>query len=690
MGQKIEIKTEAIVGKLEDYQPLEIINVTGTENEALWDEIMRKYHYLGYEKMIGQRIKYMVLYSGAPIAAISYNRASLRVGVRDEYIGWKEEQKLAGLHQIANNNRFLILPWVRIKNLASHLLSRTLKLLKKDWYRLYKTELILVETFIDNENYKGTCYLAANWQYLGTTKGYGKIGHTFVYHGNRKGVYIYILQKKAFKHIQEEAKRVKAELSHRTLKTVARGTPNMMLHTPDWSPTILEEAGITEQTVLNLGNELAEYLEDFRPCVNYSGQEAYIEVFVKGFLSDLEYKSAEPIALRYDKSVRGAQRFLSDGQWDTEKMAGIYQAKLSGALSDKDAMITIDESGIPKKGVHSVGVARQYCGATGKTDNCQVGVFVGYSSPIGYGLIGRRLYVPEKWFGEDYDQRRDECGIPDDIVFKTKMEIASEMLEQTVSTGLFPARWVGVDALYGSNKEFLDSIPKNLWYFADVHSNMLVFTQKPVMNIPEYSGKGRKDLKPKPSIAPVSVASIADNVSIPWNKVLLGEGSKGPIISYEKCVRVVMCNDNSPGDTVWLYIRRLEDGSRKYSFCNAPWDTSLHVIRGAALMRWPIEQCFEECKNELGLDQYEARSWNAWHRHTLLVFIAHLFLTGLRLNYKKKTPILTLSQAKLLVFAYLANAHPWGVRDCINLVNYHMKRNESAYFYHRKSKLLLL
>jgi len=636
MEQKIEIKAEAIEGKLHEYQPLEIIKVNGTEHETLWDEIIRKYHYLGYENMIGQRIKYLVLYLSTPIAAISYNRASLRVGVRDTYIGWNEKQKLEGLHQVVNNNRFLILPWVKIKNLASHLISRTLKLLKKDWYELYNTEVFLVETFVNNEMYKGTCYLAANWKYLGTTKGYGKIGHTFVYHGNRKGVYIYVLQARKLKQIQEEARHIQAELSHRTLKTVTGGAPNMMLHKPDWSPAILEESGITEQTVMNLGDELAEYLDDFRMCIKYSGQEAYTEVFIKGFLSDLEYKSAEPIALRYGASVRGAQRFLKDGKWDTEKMEDIYQTKLSCTLSDKNAMITIDESGIPKKGIHSVGVARQYCGATGKTDNCQVGVFIGYTSVKGYGLLDRQLYIPEKWFDEGYEQLREECGIPEDVVFKTKTKIATAMLEQTVSSGLFPARWVGVDSIYGSNKDFLASIPKGLWYFADIHANTLVFTNTPVMVTPEYSGKGRRDLKPRPSIAPVSVSSIADDNSTIWNKVILGEGSKGPIISYEKCLRVVTCSDNTPGEAIWLYIRRLGDGSCKFSFCNAPWDTSLHIIREAALMRWPIEQCFEECKNELGLDHYEARSWNAWYRHTLLVFIAHLFLTMLRLKYKKK------------------------------------------------------
>jgi hypothetical protein len=118
MERKIEIKTQAMVGKLHEYQPLEIINVSRTPDEVLWDEMMRKYHYLGYDKMIGQRIKYLVLYQNTPIAAISYNRASLRVGVRDAYIGWDEKQKLSRLHQVVNNNRFLILPWVKIKNLA--------------------------------------------------------------------------------------------------------------------------------------------------------------------------------------------------------------------------------------------------------------------------------------------------------------------------------------------------------------------------------------------------------------------------------------------------------------------------------------------------------------------------------------------------------------------------------------------
>jgi SRSO17 transposase len=316
-------------------------------------------------------------------------------------------------------------------------------------------------------------------------------------------------------------------------------------------------------------------------------------------------------------------------------MEDIYRRTLSEAIAGPDGMITIDECGEPKKGNNSVGVARQYCGALGKTDSCQVGVYVGYSGAKGYGLIDRKLYLPEKWFGADYEVRRSECGIPEEITFQTKPGIAETMLNKVVESGLFPARWVGVDSVYGVSKEFLAAVPKGLWYFADVRSNTLVFTEEPKMITPDYSGKGRRDLKAKPAVAPVRVKAIAEDESIPWERAVLGEGAKGPVIAYDKCVRVIMCDGNSPGDAVWLYIRRFEDGSFKFSVSNAPEDTPVNVIREAALMRWPIEQCFLECKNELGLDHCEARSWNAWHRHTLLVLLAHLFLTTLRLKYKK-------------------------------------------------------
>ena len=630
MKTDIQICTQMLEGKLHEFQPLDILRVDHTPYEAVWDKLIREYHFLGYVNMIGQRIKYLVLYEGRPIAALSYNRASLRVGARDGYIGWDEREKLQNLHRVVNNNRFLIAPWIRIKNSASHLLSRTLKRLPTDWYELYGVWPFLAETFVDGRH-KGTCYQAANWQHLGKTKGYGKVGRAFVYHGNPKSVYIYPLQKDEIANFQAESRR-------RTLKTEDRDVINMMLHYPDWNPSILEDSRINEGMIENLGKELANYLAPFARAINYAGQEVYAENYIKGLMSDLEYKSAEPIALRYGMSVRGTQRFLKDGKWDTEMMADIYREKLSVVVSHPNGMITIDGCDNPKKGVKSVGVARQYCGATGKTDNCQAGVFIGYASPNGYGLIDRELYLPEKWFDEDHKQLRDDCEVPQDIVFRTKIELASSMLEKVAESGLFPAKWIGVDSAF-SSKKFLASIPRNLWYFADIRANTLVFPQMPDMVVPAYSGRGRKPLKAKPSIAPVSVADLVAGQDITWNRVTLGEGAKGPIVADEYCCRVVSCDSQIPGDPVWLYVRRMGDGSLKYSISNAHWDTPISVIREAAILRWPIEQCFQECKSCLGMDQYEARSWNAWYRHSLLVFVAHLFLTLIRLEYKKNASI---------------------------------------------------
>jgi SRSO17 transposase len=619
-------------GKLHDFQPLEIAIVNKTMLESTWDYMVKNYHYLGYEAMIGPRIKYLVTFKGMPIAALSYNRASLTVGVRDRYIGWNQDQKREYLKHLVNNNRFLILPWIRIKNLASYLLSRTLKMVKTDWKTLFGIQPYLAETFVDCEKYKGICYQAANWTFLGETKGFAKVGKTFVYHGNRKGVYIYPINKEFISDIKSSPQR-------QTLKKVCKRVPNMMLHKPDWSPYILEEAGVTPEAIGCLGDLLDEYLSVFGEYYIRSEQRIHGECYVKGLLSDLERKSIEPIAIRYEgiDAVRGMQKFSKHGQWEDDKMHMAYKYRLSSAISMPDGMINTDECDFPKKGTESVGVARQYCGILGKTDNCQAGIFIGYSSSKGYGLIDRQLYMPEKWFSEDYAERRKNCEVPEGLTFKTKTQMASEMIKSAIDSELVPAKWVGADSSFGNDKAFLDGLPEGVNYFADIHATTVVFKEMPVMTAPEYSGKGRKDLKPKPSTSPVAVSAIAADENLPWSKIILAEGAKGPIITDIKCLRVVECRDHNPGNVIWLYIRRYENGRIKYSLCNAPFDTPIWELHRAATMRWPIEQCFEECKSELGMDHCESRSWNSWHRHTFFVLLAHLFIQELRLRFKKNT-----------------------------------------------------
>ena len=627
----------ALTGNLQDYLPLEIVIVNNSDLDPVWDYMVRSYHYLGHEKMIGPRIKYLVLYKKRPIAALSYNRASFKVGVRDAYIGWNAHQKNHCLKHVVSNNRFLILPWVKIRYLASHLLSRTLKRLTSDWVESFNVEPYLVETFVDSSKFKGTCYRAANWRFLGETRGFSKVGKSFVYHGHRKGVFVYPLNEKKLKEVFSSA------LGHRTLNPKRERVPNMMLHKPDWSPAILKEAGITEDEVLKLGGRLDEYLAIYQQAYSRRDQQKHGETFVKGLLSNLRRKSIEPIALEYDgpSGVRPLQIFFKDSPVDDELMLDIYQHRLASNIADSEAMINVDGSDFVKKGKHSVGVARQHCGSLGKVENCQAGVFAGYSSKYGYGLLDRVLYIPEDWFKDEYAELREKCEVPPELEFKTKVELALEMINKTVSSGLFPARWIGCDSFFGRSKEFLSALPEGCYYFADIPKNIMVWSEMPTVSVKAYSGRGRRAKKPEASTKPVPVSQIAKDNRIPWQRVVLGEGAKGPIITAVKCLRVVEAkkemNRYLPYQEVWLHLRKYADGKIKYAFSNAPAEISQEEINRASLMRWPIEQCFEECKTHLGMDHYEARSWSAWHRHMLYVFIAHLFVIELRLTFKKNT-----------------------------------------------------
>lgn len=627
--------TALIDCELNKLQPLRFVMVYKTALEQVWDFAVSKYHYLGYDMMIGPRLKYLVFSGTIPLAAISFNQAAYKVGLRDCFIGWNEAQKNRQLSLILNNNRFLILPWVKVKNLASHILSYAIKLLKADWPELYGIEPVLLETFVDSDKYKGTCYLASNWKYLGVTRGFARKGGLYEYHGNQKGVYVYPLKRNFRKIIGCSERPYVPALK----KYMERRSREMVLQNSDWDPELIKESGITSDEAGKLGQLLLQYHEDFSNCYTHINQVTYGETYLMGLMSSLERKSIEPIALHYldENDVRGMQKFFRDSPWKDQKMLGIYHSRLSSKISAPESMLTIDSSEFPKKGSDSVGVARQHCGVLGKTENCQSGVFAGYSGDKGYGLINCRLYVPEKWFDDDHQKHRRECDVPEDLRFKTKIEIALELIRGIRESGCFPAKWLGCDSFFGINTEFIDKIADDFCYFADVRSKTHIFTADVRIGIPEYAGRGFRPHKKQALSAPLHVCDMAEDDKIPWQSVILGEGSKGPIVSQVKCIRVFEHRKGIPGREVWLYIRKNTDGKIKYSLSNAPADIPLEQLDRAALMRWPIEQCFEECKSCLGMDHYETRSWVAWHRHMLFVFMAQLFLLEVRTMFKKNS-----------------------------------------------------
>jgi SRSO17 transposase len=621
--------TTPLNGKISDYEDeLQLHKVDETKWEKYWNKLVQEHHYLGFESSFGGRVKYIITLGDRIVGAISFCSAVYHLAPRDTYIGWNEETRAAMLPHLVNNNRFLILPKINIKNLASSVLAMSLRQLRKDWEKQYEVTPYMVETFVDKEHYLGTCYKASNWTYLGATKGYGKIGKDFVYHGRKKDLYVYILDRKFALQFKPDISRVYSEREE--VSAMINGTPM-------WYPTLLKELGITDNPGQKVAQRFVDHVLRYTPFLGRSENKLHFTSILQGLLSDLKRKSIEPIAIAFEgsDSVRNVTNFMSRGKWDDAGMLAESQAELSELLSHEEGMLTGDNTSFPKKGKNSVGVARQYCGSTGKVDNCQTGVILGYASVNGYGIADYELYMPDKWFDADHADLCNKCDVPSDVSFRTKNEILLSMIQDATQSGLFGAKYIGVDSEFGSDSNFLDGLPGGLIYFADIRSNQLVFTDRPSVSVPDYSGKGRKPQKEKPENSPLPVKEVIEESKEPWERVVLGIGAKGPVIAEDKCLRVVEMRGGLPGKDVWLYARKLDDGTIKYALCNTHADASKNEIRKPALMRWSIEQCFRECKDYLGMDHYESRSWDGWRRHILLTLIAHLFIIKLRIELSR-------------------------------------------------------
>lgn len=619
-------------GDISDYSDeLMLHRVDQTSQETFWDEMVSQHHYLGSKQTFGD-IKYLVTLGNRIVGAISFAHASYHLAPRDEYIGADKATRESILPHLVNNNRFLILPWVNIRNLASKILSLSLEHLRTDWPVRFGARPYMVETFVDNAQFHGTCYRASNWVYLGETKGYSRAAaDRYDYHGKKKDIYVILIDKAFAKKFKPDVKRLNK--AREEVMTMLNGIPM-------WHETLLNEVGIKGNVVKQINALFADHAAPYLPYLGRKEHREHFTTYLVGLMSDLQRKSAEPIAIAYQgvEAARNLSRFMSNSKWVTEAMKAEYQDNSAVTLSDHEAMITLDGCDMAKKGKETVGVVRQYCGETGKIDNCQATVMVGYAGRHGYGLLDYQLYMPKVWFSQEYAERRRKNGVPSQLKFKTKNEMALEMVTNIIESGKFPAKYIGLDAGFGCDYSLLDGFPKEMIYFADVHHDCSVFLEKPGVYLPEYSGFGRKPSKLKTNGVKTTVKELIDSDEKPWERVMLGIGAKGPIFTEDKVCAVTQVRDNLPAGDVWLYARKLENGSIKYALCNAPMDTSKGELRNISLMRWTIEQCFRECKNNLGMNQFELRSWEGWHRHILFTFIAHLFIIKLRIAFSAIPP----------------------------------------------------
>jgi SRSO17 transposase len=600
---------------LSELGPVRIELVRDRRSWQLWKEVVGRYHYLGVKRPTGRRLHYLVWAGGRPIGALGWKGGSLRLRSRERFVGWGAEQRQCFLDRVVNNYRFVLVDGVHVRNLASHVLSGCVRRLCRDWEQRYGVAPWLLETFVDSQQYAGTSYRAAGWVAVGQTSGYGKRGKRYTYHGQRKEVYLYVVQPR-FRRLIGCQQRPDPEVSEAV--RMREKELRMMVQNPGYDPKLIDWTQIDEAMRQHIAEQLVEFHGSFRDCFPGPGGRLLGLVYLRGLVSDIQRKNIEAIALAFagPNKVRCLQNFLSRYPWDDQKVLERAQMLLHQNIGQAEGMECVDSTEIPKKGKESVGVARQYCGALGKAANCQSGLFVSFSSGIGYGLLEGRLYLPSVWFSPEYEQRRKACKIPEGIQFATKTQIALELLRRQHARGIFRAKWVGCDSFFGVDSGFRDELARmDLIYLAAIKPQSKLWVAD----------------------RPVAVMQLARQPEIPWQAVLLAEGAKGPILADVTRMRVRDNRDGKPGIEQWLVLRRLEDGRLKYYLSNAPADVPERTLWDALVRRWPIEQCFEDGKKHLGMDHYENRSWQGWHRHMLYVILAMLFLLRLRLRYIKNS-----------------------------------------------------
>jgi len=330
-------------------------------------------------------------------------------------------------------------------------------------------------------------------------------------------------------------------------------------------------------------------------------------------LADVERKNAWQLAqvLKMDNPHR-LQRLANEGKWDADQVQKRKREVVNERLSAA-GVIVVDESGFVKKGTKSAGVARQYCGRVGKVENCQVGVYLVYASPTASVFLDRRLYLPKAWCEDS--QRRREAAIPNEIEFRTKPQLAQDMLDEVWAEGS-AAHYVTGDTLYGNSSELRNFIEgSHHCYVMAIGSQHHLFYQD-----------SRQALK-----------TIAQAIpSRDWEKIAFTLTETGWIWFEWTACRIEMPNDQI-GEQ-WLLIRRSLDERQELDFflSNAPAETAFTDLVAVALMRHQIEQCFEEAKDQLGLADYEVRTWHGWHRHMTLSFLAHTWLNLLSMDEREK------------------------------------------------------
>jgi SRSO17 transposase len=375
--------------------------------------------------------------------------------------------------------------------------------------------------------------------------------------------------------------------------------------------------------------DLESFLQPYLPLFGREERRVLAARAVRGLLSSLPRKSAEPLAYFFDQPRRAMQRFVGAGEWDDGLILDQVCGEVAQELGSVDGVFIVDKTAFAKKGDKSVGVARQWSGRLGKIDNCQTGVFLTYASRKGHTLVDRRLYLPEAWAKDK--ARRELCHVPKDVVFCTSWELADELIMSRAAT--LPHSWIVGDEEFGRPGEFRDRLmDRGEKYMLEVPSDLHI------VDLWQRPHPGRRP-------DPAEAREWADSQPPKnWKLFTVRNTTKGPLQVRAAWTRVM--TNRKPGtkkgdwsrEEVLLVIQTLGQRPETKYFLTTAGDTTLAERVQVACTRWKIEDTFERAKQEVGLAQYEVRSWTGWHHHMTLGLLALWFLTLQHLRLRPAFP----------------------------------------------------
>ena len=377
---------------------------------------------------------------------------------------------------------------------------------------------------------------------------------------------------------------------------------------------------VSRADIASVRGRLRSYQARYAPFFGRRELRGHARAYLQGLLSDEPRKSVERMVLR----LRGAdanavptqQLFLRKARWDDAPILAAHRELVAATLGEAEGVLAIDGTHIPKDGVESVGVARQYCGQLGKRANCQAAVYAAYLGRGGAALVDRRLYLNREWVSG--------TGVPEGTAFRTKPQLALDMLARQMAEGALPVRRVTCDEGFGNSHAFLDGVTGlGLGYLAEVPRNTQIWTTRP----------------PRSGAPSQEVGAVAERLPhAVWRPFILREDAKGPQAVLCAVLRVAARRGPEPGPDAWLLLRRNPATDELSHLCNGPAGMAPERLVWLAGLRWPIEQGFRDDRQLFGLGDYEGRSWQGWHRHATLVMLAHFFVVRETLRLKKSTP----------------------------------------------------